>query len=121
MRLDPDTARRASLCTCDSAELCAACLRRSIEQLRGGALAGGVTWARRVAQVLRGCERPWPAYEGKAAAVARRRQQHEDSRLAEAQARAYYDGARAEWERLRADAEALRSILISRRIRPPGR
>jgi hypothetical protein len=60
------------VCCPDRTKLCETCLAGSWDNLRGTAACRGELWADRVAcSVPR--SRAWPAHEGKAAAIARRK------------------------------------------------
>jgi hypothetical protein len=55
---------------CSREQLCDRCLADALAQLRGVAACRGEYWARSVAcKVSR--KRPWPAYEGRCATIAR--------------------------------------------------
>lgn len=69
------THMRVSLvCSCPRTELCDTCLAGAWDNLRGVAACRGDVWAESVAaRTKRSRLTPWPAHEGRAAAIARRK------------------------------------------------
>jgi hypothetical protein len=58
-------------CSCSPESLCAECLDADYGNLSGVAMCRGQLWAERVARHGVDPRRPWPAYGGKSAAIAR--------------------------------------------------
>lgn len=60
------------MCDCPRDRLCDLCFQGAWENLRGVAATRGEVWADDVARRVR-TRRPWPAYGGRTAAIARRK------------------------------------------------
>lgn len=62
------------ICDCPPERLCETCLAGRFDNLRGTAATRGECWAARVAKIVRGRrDRPWPRYDEKVAAIAKRK------------------------------------------------
>lgn len=86
------------------APLCDECLESWLGHLRGTARARGMAWAQHVATTIPPPSRPWPAFEGRAAAIATRKVTDiaaGDERLLAALARECWADAARWWERQR--------------------
>lgn len=83
--------------------LCDACVSATVAAMRGHARARGMSWAMAVAERVSPSSRPWPAYEGRAAAIARAKVADlaRDERVLEEMAVEAYEDARRFWNRQR--------------------
>lgn len=62
----------AIVCSCPRDNLCPSCVNQALMWFSGMACSRGITWAESVARRDRSLlQRPWPAHEGRAAALAR--------------------------------------------------
>lgn len=96
-----------ALCSCKSEALCPTCYDRLRFQVAGSANARGAWWAKSVAAKV-SVHQPWPAFDGKCAAIARSKAHDlsSDPRLREEFAYVIYQAAVSTWETLRRTASS---------------
>lgn len=94
------------MCDCPRDQLCPLCFDGSWQNLRGAAATRGEVWADQVAKVI-DRSRPWPAHEGRAAAIARSKVEDlsRDPRLVEQLAAELARWAAKRWESRRAQSQ----------------